>query len=232
GTISIHPTLPTGSVTVEVDSTGLPKYEIHAPVAWDEIQAGSAAIQTVGMADAIVFGSLAQRSPVSRQAIQSFLESAPAKSLRVFDINLRQHYFSPEIIEQGLKAAHVLKLNDEELTVLGPLMGLRGSEREQLKQLMDAYPLQYVALTRGARGSVLCSVNAVSEVPGLPTSVVDTVGAGDAFTACLTLGLLCGWGLDRINRRANELAAFVCSCAGATPDLPPAMNKWFDYPSP
>ena len=171
---------------------------------------------------------MAQRSAQSRQAIWQLLAAIPAATLRVFDINLRQHYHSREVIEDGLRAADVLKLNDAELAILSPLLGLAGTEREQLAQLAGEYGLALIALTRGAGGSLLFAGGQSSDHPGFPTAVVDTVGAGDAFTACLTLGWLQRWELDRINRRANELAAFVCSQPGATPDLPAAMREWFN----
>lgn len=226
-TVSIHPSLPTSTVTVKLDAQGIPSYEIHENVAWDEIVVNPAAARAVAAADAIIFGSLAQRSTRSSEVILSLLKSASASALRVFDINLRQHYFSRGIIEQGLQAADVLKLNDVELVFLAKLLGLRGNERQQLEQLLKSYELKWAALTRGARGSLLCSGDEVSDNPGVSATIVDTVGAGDAYTACLTLGLLRGWNLDLINRRANELAAFVCSSAGATPVLPGAMRGWF-----
>jgi fructokinase len=226
-TVSIHPSLPTSTVTVKLDAQGIPSYAIHENVAWDDLVVNLASARAVAAADAIVFGSLAQRSTRSSEAIFSLLKSAPAGALRVFDINLRQPHFTRGIIEQGLQVADVLKLNDVELGFLETWLGLRGNERQQLEQLIKSYELKWVALTRGARGSLLCSEDEVSDDPGVPTTIVDTVGAGDAYTACLTLGLLHGWSLDLINRRANELAAFVCSCAGATPVLPGAMRGWF-----
>ena len=230
-TVSIHPSLPTGTVTVKLDAQGIPNYQIHENVAWDDIIVNPAAVTAVAAADAVIFGSLAQRSARSREAILSLVKSAPAHALRVFDINLRQHLFSRDIIEQSLRTADVLKLNDEELVFLGSLLDLRGNEQQQLKQLLKTYELKWVALTRGARGSLLCSVDEFSDDPGISTKIVDSVGAGDAYTAYLTLGLLYHSNLDLINRRANELAAFVCARAGATPVLPDSMKSWFEYSS-
>jgi fructokinase len=133
--------------------------------------------------------------------------------LRVFDINLRQHFFSPEVITRSLELATVLKINDQELPVLAEL-ALR-------------FQLSLVALTRGAHGSLLYSQAGFSDHPGAPVKVVDSVGAGDAFTAAVTLGLLAGWDLDTINRRANELAGYVCSQAGGTPPLPQHLKQLF-----
>jgi len=222
--VSIHPTLPTGTVTVAVLPDGQPEFIIHEQVAWDDLACDGAALAVVGSADAVVFGTLAQRSAPTRQAVGELLLAAPAGCLRVFDINLRQHYHSPELIEGGMRAADVLKLNDVELDRLGPLLGLAGEVRDRIGQLAARYKLALVALTRGAGGSLLFADGTFSDHPGLPAAVVDTVGAGDAFTACLTMGWLHGRGLDRINRHANEVAAFVCSQAGATPVLPPHLR--------
>lgn len=226
--IAIHPTLPTGTVTVEVLPDGQPKFTIHEEVAWDHLSCGAAALEAVRGAAAVIFGTLAQRSAPSRQTIWQLLAALPPTALRVFDINLRQHYHSREVIEDGLSAADVLKLNDAEWAILSPLLGLAGTECDQLAQLAGEYGLALIAVTRGAGGSLLFADGQASDHPGFYTAVVDTVGAGDAFTACLTLGWLQRWELDRINRRANELAAFVCSQAGATPDLPAAMREWFN----
>jgi fructokinase len=141
-------------------------------------------------------------------------------ALRIFDINLRQNFFTLEIIETSLNLANVLKINDEELPVLAKFFGLRGGREAQLAELARRFDLRLVALTCGARGSLFYSQGAYSEAEGLPARVVDTVGAGDSFTAMLALGLLAGWDLDRINRRANEVAAYVVSQPGATPQLP------------
>jgi fructokinase len=225
--IAIHPTLPTGTVTVELAADGQPRFTIEEPVAWDEIEAGPAASAVVATADAVIFGSLAQRAATSRESLRRLLAAAPETALRVFDVNLRQHFHSPELIDHGLRLATVCKLNDAELARLGPLLGLRGDERAQLRQLTETYQLKLAALTRGSRGSLLCSAADFSEHPGLAATVVDTVGAGDSFTACLTLGLLHRWELDRINHCANELAAFVCAQPGATPPLPEPMRHWF-----
>lgn len=225
--ITIHPTLPTGTVTVAVAEDGQPRFTIHENVAWDDIQPNPAALEAVRHADAVVFGSLAQRTAKSRQALRDLLALVPSKAVCVFDINLRQHYYSLETIEYGLRRANVLKINHEELAVLGAMLGTRGDEREQVSQLASRYDLKVVSLTRGASGSLLHAEGRFSEHPGFPARVVDTVGAGDAFTACLTLGLLHGWDLERINGRANEIAAYVCGCPGATPALPETMRGWF-----
>jgi fructokinase len=225
--VSIHPTLPTGKVLVEIAYDGQPCFTILEDVAWDGIPCNAAALDAARNADAVIFGTLAQRSEPSRNTIRELLAITRPDALRVFDINLRQHYHSTEIIEKGMIDGDVLKLNDVELAMLVPALGLSGNERDQLDQLAEKYGLALIALTRGGAGSLLAADGRFSEHPGIATEVVDTVGAGDSFTACLALGWLHRWDLDLINQRANEVAAFVCSRAGATPELPSGMRGWF-----
>jgi fructokinase len=227
GAIAVHPTLPTGKVLVEIASDGQPCFTILEDVAWDGIPCNAAALDAARNADAVIFGTLAQRSEPSRNTIRELLAVTRPDALRVFDINLRQHYHSTEIIEKGMNDADVLKLNDVELAMLVPALGLAGNERDQLDQLAAKYGLALIALTRGGAGSLLAADGRFSEHPGIATEVVDTVGAGDSFTACLALGWLHRWDLDLINQRANEVAAIVCSRAGATPELPAGMRGWF-----
>jgi len=218
--ITLDSSAPTGTAAIELASDGQPKFTIRENVAWDNITASDLTRATVARADAVYFGSLAQRSAVSRATIRSLVAAARFDAWRIFDVNLRQNFFSMETIETSLRLANVLKINDEELLVLAGFFGLRGGPKEQLANLARRFDLRMVALTCGARGSLFYSGGCYSEVKGLPTRVVDTVGAGDSFTAMLTLGLLAGWNLDQINRCANELAAYVVSQPGATPQLP------------
>jgi fructokinase len=225
--IELDATLPTGTVTVEVASDGQPHYQIHENVAWDAIRGESAGRLAVAAADAVCFGSLAQRSEPSRSTIRSLVAAAPVSALRIFDINLRQHHHSRDIIEDSLELASVLKVNEAELPRLADLFSLTGDVRRQIQQLADRHSLRAVAFTRGGSGSLLFAGGCWSEHPGVATAVVDTVGAGDSFTAAMMLGLLAGWNLDRINDHANRIAAFVCSHAGATPELPEPLRGLF-----
>ncbi len=210
---------PTGTVSVELDNHGKPSYVIHEGVAWDFIPTTPTLLDLARLADAVCFGSLAQRSEVSRATLRKFLSATSQHCLKVFDINLRQHYYGLEIIEAGLTASDVLKLNDEELPVVAGLLSLRGDEDRLLRLLLERFSLRLIALTKGSRGSVLASLSGTSVHPGVPTTVVDTVGAGDAFTAAVVMGLLDGRDLDAINQRANLLASRVCGEAGATPRI-------------
>ena len=145
-------------------------------------------------------------------------------------MNLRQHFYSREVLEQSLRLANVLKVNDAELPVLASLFGVGGSPDAQLEGLARRFELRVVALTRGAQGSLLRGPTGWDDHPGLAADVVDTVGAGDALTAAL--GLLREWPLDRMNAHANEVACRVCGCPGATPSLPPRLAAAFASTSP
>jgi fructokinase len=227
GTLQVDANAPTGTVTVALSESGIPNYVIHENVAWDGIQITPIALNAVHEADAICFGSLAQRSEPSRTTVQKLVGAALPNALRVFDINLRQKYFSGEIIEQSLRLANVLKLNDSELPILAKIFGLTGSIRQQISLLAIRFDLRLVALTRGPSGSLLFQNGRWSDCPSVPIEVVDTVGAGDAFTAALVLGLLHKMDLDEINELADEIARHVCSCDGATPPLAGKFSERF-----
>lgn len=230
--VSVDPEKPTGTVSVELAADGQPRFTIHGDVAWDRLQSDPTATEIVASADVICFGSLAQRGEPSRSAIRALVSAAPAGAIRVFDVNLRQNFYSRELIEASLKLANVMKLNDTELPVVAKFFDLHGAPLEQLKGLAERFDLKCVALTRGGQGSLLLSHGRASDHPGVPVSVVDTVGAGDAFTAALTVGMLAGWDLDDINQRANEVAAHVASCTGATPVLPDRLREPFRAKQP
>jgi fructokinase len=216
-------TQPTGQVLVQLDSQGHARYEFAADTAWDNLKWSAEWEQLAAAADACCFGTLAQRSETSRETIQTFVSKIPEESLRIFDVNLRPPFFSDAIILQSLSLANVLKLNDEELPVLANQFGFSGTPIEVMQQLAKRFGLRCVALTRGAKGAILVSEDVVSEQSGVTSKVVDTVGAGDAFTATLASGLLVGGDLDTINRTACSVAAFVCSQPGATPNIPPEV---------
>ena len=225
--LAVDKTHPTGTVTVELDQSGKPDYTIHQNVAWDFIPSDPRLAELAGRTDAVCFGSLCQRSQVSRGTVRAFLEATRPDCIRVFDINLRQQFFDREIILSMLKSSTVLKLNDEELPVVAELLGLTGSASDVLLQLTQKYALRMIALTRGANGSCLYTPGQMCSHRGFATQIADTVGAGDSFAAAITLGLLHGRTLDEINECANRVASFVCSQSGATPRLPDTLAEEF-----
>ena len=225
--LQVDAAAPTGTVSVHLSDDGQPHYIIHEGVAWDAIAANPEAMSYVGGADAVCFGSLAQRSEASRETIRALVAATPSDAWRIFDINLRQDYYARETIETSLGLANVLKLNETELPVLAEMFGLTGESRDQLAALAARFDLRAIALTLGAGGSLLRVGETFSAHAGTPVRVRDTIGAGDSFTAMLSLGLIAGWPADQINERANAIAAFVCSQSGATPDLPEELRVGF-----
>jgi fructokinase len=217
--VQTDPEHHTGRVNVTLRD-GKPTYEILRDMAWDNIQFTPTLADLAARADAACFGSLAQRNATSRDAIHAFLYAMRPVALRIFDINLRQDFYNREIVESSLLRANILKLSDEELPVLAAMFDLPGDAPAQLHRLLELFDLRLVAYTRGGSGSLLLTASESSDYLGLPTEVLDTVGAGDSFTATLCTGLLQNLPLADINTHANRVAAFVCSQAGATPTLP------------
>lgn len=226
---------PTGTVTVDMSADGQPTYTIHESVAWDYLTPEASSLEVVARAHALSFGSLAQRSPESRAAVRELVKASEQDALKVFDVNLRQNYYSPDLLEESLQLANALKLNEDELPIVASLLSASevpgstdpGEERLTMEQLRDHYDLRLVALTRGSKGSLLFAEDSWSERAGREVKVVDTVGAGDAFLAGLVVGILKGLPLDAINEHATALAAFVCENAGATPAIPEMLRQPF-----
>ena len=226
--VQVDEKAPTGTVSVSLASGGIPAYVIHENVAWDYIVATREALQWVRAAQVVCFGSLAQRHAVSRQAIQRLLSSAAASAWKIFDVNLRQDFFDRETIEHSLRLANVLKLNEHELPVIARMFEINGDPREQIREVATRFGLQVVALTRGAAGSLLYRDGQWAQAVAAAAKAKDTVGAGDAFTAVLSVGLMRDLELDEINRAANRIAAHVCSSPGATPPVPDELRRLLD----
>jgi fructokinase len=211
---------PTGKVEVVVDAAGQPQFRVEENVAWDFLEWTPAWQSLASSADVVCFGTLAQRSLLSRSAIAQFVRATPASALRVFDVNLRAPFYTADIIAESLSMANVLKLNHEELPLVAGLLSLPFDGDEPCaRRLLKEFGLRLVCVTRGAHGSLLVDVSSTSEHPGFPVRVIDTVGAGDAFTASLAHHLARGAPLAAINAAANRLAAWVSSRPGGTPAL-------------
>jgi fructokinase len=216
---------PTGRVDVELDEHGAATYQFAPNCAWDHL-AWNLELEVLAQhCDAVCFGTLGQRGHESLETIRDFVRTTPESALRILDINIREPFINEELILASLDLANVLKLNDEELPVLSRLCNFSGSDIEIIHQVARRFALHHVALTRGSAGAVLVSDNAVSELPGVPVQVVDTVGAGDAFTAAMTLGLLAGHNIETINRNAMAVASYVCSQPGATMPFPEHLRR-------
>ncbi len=222
--ITVSTEYPTGYVEARLDGQGVATYHFPDDTAWDHLIVSAWATRKGSMASAVCFGSLAQRSADSRRAIGDFLAGLPDTVLKVFDINLRQDFYSKGIIDRSLVQANILKLNDEELPVIARLFELQGNEGQMLSSLCDRYGLQLAILTRGGHGSLLVTKETLSDHAGISTDLVDTIGAGDSFTAAVVVSFLLGLPLDEINTHANRLAAYVCSQSGAMPIIPESLR--------
>lgn len=213
---------PTGTVRVEVDGKGQPCFDFLESVAWDFLEWTREWRTLAAQADAVCFGSLAQRSAESRSTIRHFLHATRQDAVRVFDVNLRQRFYTAQVLSDSMNLATIVKVNQEELPRIMQLFGLEHRDEElSAKRLVEIHRLKLLCLTRGGGGSLLLSADARSEHKGFAVRVVDTVGAGDAFTAGMVHEYLRGASLDQMNEAANRVGAWVASEAGATPVLKP-----------
>jgi fructokinase len=209
---------PTGTVKVEVFEDGQPKFQIAENVAWDNFEWTSQWQALAGRSAAVCFGSLAQRSERSRKTIRLFLQNLPPNAVRVFDVNLRQSFFSADILRESAKSADIMKVNEDELSLVSQLLGYKSDAKEAAGPwLLRTCGLKLVCVTEGPSGSSLVAADGVHRHPGFPTEVADTVGAGDAFTAALIHHYLRGANLDEMNEAANRMGSWVASQVGATP---------------
>lgn len=234
--LEIDPAHETGRVTVSF-TNGEPHYTIHEPAAWDFLELTGEWVKLAERADAICFGSLAQRGMESRKAIQTFAANTPAACIRVFDVNLRAPFYSSEVIQESLELATVLKMNTDEAPLMLDLLGLSIDGESTInrsattylrtcaERLLQEFPaLALVAITRGGSGSLLVNREEWNEHPGFPVKVADPIGAGDAFTAALTHYLLSGANLATLNQAGNRWGGWVASQPGAMPALPDAVH--------
>jgi len=216
---------PTGTVTVDVSDSGHPEYIIHEDVAWDWLEFTRPLADLAATLDGVCFGSLAQRSPASRDTILQFLYGTPDECLIVFDVNIRQEFYDRISIERSLQAANILKLNSDEVTLLNSLLelGLRQEspdlEREFASRIRRDFEVDLVCITRAEEGCFAANSEEEVDLLGIQVDVADAVGAGDAFTAALLVSQLEGWPLESSARFANQVGALVASKPGAMPAL-------------
>ena len=213
---------PTGTVLVTLDEKGVPCYEIKEGVAWDNIPYTSALENLAKQTRAVCFGSLAQRNAVSRETINRFIDEMPQDEnvLKIFDINLRQHFYNKELIEASLKKSNVLKINDEELVVVGEMFGFADIDfQDKCWILLAKYNLKMLILTCGTEGSYVFTPGEVSFLETPQVQVADTVGAGDSFTGAFVAAILNGQTVKDAHRLAVDVSAFVCTQNGAMPEL-------------
>lgn len=215
---------PTGTVQVELDEEGIPTYDIKQNVAWDNIPFTLEIENVAKHCGCVCFGSLAQRSKISRDTIHRFLDSTPMSCLKIFDINLRQNFYTKEIIQESLKSCDILKINDEELVTIGRLFGYPGLDIENKCYLiLGKYNLKMLVLTCGTNGSYVFAPGVKSYQPTPKVEVDDTVGAGDSFTGSFASAILAGMPIKEAHKLAVEVSAYVCTQPGAMPKLPESL---------
>jgi fructokinase len=227
GYIQVDDNKATGTVVVEMDEDNQPDYIIKENVAWDFLEWSEKFNTLLTSVDAVCFGTLAQRNEVARQTILMFLKMVNNKALKILDINLRQSFYTGQIIKESLKLADILKLNTDELEALSDMLQInqKYSEKDLCRFLIDKYKLNLICLTRGEEGSLIINGDSYCQSPAFPYEVVDRVGAGDSFTAAMIIQYLKGNALSEINESANKLASWVTSNKGGTPVYDSIIKK-------
>ena len=218
---------PTGTVQVTLDQKGIPCYEICEDVAWDNIPYTDRLDEIAHNCQVVCFGSLAQRNPVSRETINRFIDSMPLAedTLKVFDINLRQHFYTEETSVNSLNKCNVLKINDEELVIVSRMFGYPElSQSDACRRILETYGLKMLILTCGTDGSYVFTSDETSFQPTPKVQVADTVGAGDSFTGSFIASILKGKTIPEAHKRAVEVSAYVCTQNGAMPVLPAQLT--------
>jgi len=212
----------TGTVQVTLTGEGIPTYEIKENVAWDNIPFNEEIKEAAKNCRAVCFGSLAQRNIVSRQTIQQFLDATPEDCIKICDINLRQQFFSKEILEESFKRCNILKINDEELVVVTRMFGYQELDDAKIcEKMVKEYNLQMLVLTCGTNGSHVFTADGKHSFQPTPkVEVADTVGAGDSFTGSFCAAILNGKPVEEAHRIAVEVSAYVCTQNGAMPKYP------------
>ena len=218
---------PTGTVQVTLAEGGIPTYDIKEGVAWDNIPYTDEMAEIAKNARAVCFGSLAQRNKVSRENIRKFLADTPADCLKICDINLRQQFYSKEVLEDSFRLCNILKINDEELVVVNRMFGYEGLDmRQTCEKMVQDYGLKMLVLTCGTNGSYVFTDDGLTSFQDTPkVEVADTVGAGDSFTGSFCACILNGKPVQEAHKTAVAVSAFVCTQNGAMPTLPENLLK-------
>ena len=228
--ITVDPNRPTGTVEVQLDAERGPRYRICNDVAWDAVPETPQLAALAPTLDAIYFGTLAQRSPMTRATLRSMVAATRSDCLRVFDVNLREPDWTAEAILWGCRHATIFKMNHEEVPHIAKAIGAeeQSSPLQVAHSLLDQFPIQLVAITRGPHGSLLVTRNGVNDHPGTPAHVVDSIGAGDCFTAALTYFSLHHRPLPILAEAANRWGAWAASQRGGVPFLDAASRTYLE----
>lgn len=220
---------PTGTVKVTLNEEGVPQYEICEQVAWDYIPFTERIAELAKNTAAVCFGSLAQRNKTSRETIQKFLKIVPSHCIKIFDINLRQHFYTKTTIEESMKMSDILKMNDDEIKVIADMYNWREIDEQQIcRNLLKIFSLDLIILTKGTEGSFIFNSESTSYQPTPKVAVKDTVGAGDSFTAAFIAAYMQGKPISEAHKFAVEVSAYVCEQHGAMPELSEAHTRFLE----
>ncbi len=223
--IQVNSDKPTGTVNVTF-SNNEPQYEIVENVAWDNLKLSDELLNLFTKADAVCFGTLAQRTKENRGVINALISELDSSCIKYFDLNLRQSFYSKELIDHLIRLSDILKLNNDELEVISKIYKLNGNRIVRCRELIRKFELNMIVLTIGSEGSLIITAEDYSQSVPVVTKIEDTIGAGDSFSAAIVIGLLHNVEIHELNAFANEVSSHVCSQKGGTPILPENLKKW------
>ena len=217
----------TGTAVISLNEKGEPTFNIEENKAYDFININDDARVSISKStECLYFGSLAQRNDVSRKSLHSFFNNYLNY---FFDVNIRQKYYTKEILLRSLNAANVVKLNFDELKLLEKLFFNEESDLHTASQnIIERFNIELLAITRGSGGSIMFRDGEVNKHKPEPWKVIDTVGAGDAFAAITCIGYVHNWSLEKINTLANEFAGQICLINGALPKDESVYDRFKD----
>ncbi|HEX4020259.1 MAG TPA: carbohydrate kinase [Acidobacteriaceae bacterium] len=230
--ISVDSNHATGTVSVLLSQEGVATYNIHENVAWDYLAMKKGLALLARSADAVCFGTLAQRSMETRETIRTFIKTTAPACVRVFDVNLRSPYFTPEVIRWSLEHATIVKMNHEEVASIADCAdapALHSDAKQLAHHLLERFPIELVAITRGGNGSLIVTRHECFDHPGIAVNVVDTVGAGDAFTAALTHHYLRHASVRVLSEAGNRWGSWVAGQLGGMPEVPESLRRYLDH---
>ncbi len=225
--IQVHPHLPTGTVNVNLDFKGHPTFQINENVAWDDIILSKNSISNLSKLkwEIFCFGTLAQRTTGNRNILNQLLLSIKPHHI-FYDVNLRQNYYRKEWIEKSLCQSTIVKLNDQEVTIISNLLfSQKLKQKDFIENLAQKYDLSIVCITHGKNGASIYHNDSLEKIPGINGPVSDTVGAGDGFSAGFLFAYLCGSSIYEAAEFAEMIGNFVVSKAGAVPEYPSWLKK-------
>lgn len=225
--INIDKNHPTGTVYVTLDEDKSPRFIISSECSFDYLTLNESSKKIIeNETDLLCFGTFTTRSEMSKRTIESVLKT---EGIKYFcDLNLRHNFYTKEFIDKTLRACSVIKINREEFEIIKELFGLDSGDDSAAEKLMNGFRIDLIGLTLGAGGSILYNKNEKKFHPACSVTVEDTLGAGDAFSALMAVGFMCGWNIEKINEYASEFAGEICKIPGALPEDDSVYKKYVE----